>query len=407
MLEYFPINEQWVAIFTAVYSILERTAIIWAPLSLGFIAQMLWEEYVVAKFINTLDFILLEIKLPRDIEKTPLAMELVLQSLYQTSSGTWYDHWIKGKVRVWFSLELISEEGRIRFFIRTPAKFRKVIESHLYAHYPGIEVSQVEDYIGQAPFLHEKDEWDMWGADFVLTKADPYPIKTYIDYGLDKTDLEEENKSDPLNTTIEFLGSLGRDQYLWTQLLVQPVKDRFSKPDTLFGKHGWKDEAKRVVKELKEKSGGGDEGKGRASKRDSEVIHAIERSASKIGFDCGIRAMYLARRERFDGTLIPGVAGLYRQFNTEDLNGFRPTRTTDFDYPWQDYKGIRLARKKNDLFKAYVRRSYFYGPYKRRPFVLNAEELATIWHFPGRVTETPTFERIESRKSEPPTNLPV
>ena len=59
------------------------------------------------------------------------------------------------------------------------------------------------------------------------------------------------------------------------------------------------------------------------------------------------------------------------------------------------------------MFESYRLRSYFHPPHKRKHFVLNAEELATIYHFPGGVAQTPTFGRIESRKAEPPMNLPV
>lgn len=407
MLEFIALFDPYRPLFGRVYAFLSWSAVIWGPLFFGWIAQKLWKDYIQAKFIETLDFILLEVKLPRDITKTPLAMELVLQSMYQTSSGTWYDQWTKGKLRMWFSLEIVSEEGHVRFFIRTPGKFRKLIESHLYAHYPNIEVHQVEDYIAHAPFLHEPGEWDLFGCEFALTKPDPYPIKTYVDYGLDKPDLEEENKSDPMNSSIEYLASFGRDQFVWTQILIQPTKERFRADGSAFGTQNWKKEGERIIKVLKEKSGGGDEGKGKASKRDSEIIHAIQRSLSKIGFDCGIRTLYIARKERFEGVMIPGLVGMFRQYSSEDLNGFRPTHTTDFDFPWQDYHGIRLAKKKKEIFEAFVRRSYFYGPHKRIPFVLNSEELATIFHFPGRVSETPNFERIESKRAEPPANLPI
>ncbi|MCK5590431.1 MAG: hypothetical protein KAI72_00610, partial [Candidatus Pacebacteria bacterium] len=63
--------------------------------------------------------------------------------------------------------------------------------------------------------------------------------------------------------------------------------------------------------------------------------------------------------------------------------------------------------KKRTIFNAYKRRSYFYPPHKRKPLVFNIEELATIYHFPGMVAETPTFGRIDSRKGEAPINLPV
>ena len=39
---------------------------------------------------------------------------------------------------------------------------------------------------------------------------------------------------------------------------------------------------------------------------------------------------------------------------------------------------------------AYKRRSFFYTPFKTKPIVLNTEELATIYHFPGSmVAATP------------------
>jgi hypothetical protein len=59
------------------------------------------------------------------------------------------------------------------------------------------------------------------------------------------------------------------------------------------------------------------------------------------------------------------------------------------------------------MLRAYVDRGYFYPPYYGKYYVLTAEELATIYHFPGRVSTTPTFKRIESKKSEPPVNLPL
>ena len=59
------------------------------------------------------------------------------------------------------------------------------------------------------------------------------------------------------------------------------------------------------------------------------------------------------------------------------------------------------------MFDAYVKRGAFYAPFTRKLFVLNTEELATIYHFPGSVAKTPTISRIESKKGEPPTALPI
>ena len=392
-------------VLALIYTILSATAFVWAPLVLMWLAAHLWLVYRRMLYIQkNFQFIMLEVKVPRTVDKTPLAMELALHGFLQGRPYNWYDIWWVGEVKPWFSLELVSLEGDVKFFIRTPSKFKKLIESSIYAHYPDTEIHEVKDYVSLAPYIHAKDEWTMNGCTYSLTMPDPYPIKTYIDYGLDSTSTKEEMKSDPLASQIEFLGSFGRGQYMWFQIVIQMTGDRFKTPDTWFKHHDWKEEGKKVVKELQEKYAG--EVGTRATKRQTEIIQAIERSLGKPGFDVGMRAIYIAKKENFDGSNISGMRGAMRPFSTLDLNGFRSSGTS-FDFPWQDWNDWRQNRKKHKLYDAYVRRSWFYAPYKRKPFILNTEELATIFHFPGGVSETPTFSRIESRKGEPPANLPI
>jgi hypothetical protein len=293
----------------------------------------------------------------------------------------------------------------VRFYIWTPESFRKLIESHIYAHYPDIEVVEASDYVSLAPTTHEEGEWDLWGCEFALTKPDPYPIKTYVDYGLDSALLKEEQKSDPMTSLIEFLGTIGQDQFLWIQILVMANRPRYKTAGTWFGHHDWKTEGKNLIKEIKEKSKDA-EGKSTATKREQDILNAVERSLEKPGFDCGIRAINIARKDRFDAVNNAGLTNGFKQYSSADLNGFKAVGI-GFDYPWKDPWGKKLAQQKKDMFDAYIRRSYFYPPHKKKPFVLNIEELATIYHFPGGVAETPTFSRIESRKGEPPSDLPI
>lgn len=389
-----------------IYNIIAATAFLWGPVLSVWLAQKLWLTYVRADYIEkTFHFVMLEVKLPRVIGKTPVAMELVLQALYQPDKTNWWERWWKGEVVPWFSLELVSIEGAVKFFIRTPDRYKKLIEAAIYAQYPDIEVHEVEDYVSLAPYIGAQDKWGIWGCHFKLTKPDPYPIRTYIDYGLDSTMTDEENKSDPLSSLIEFLGQVGRDQQIWIQILVQPTAKRFNTQKKLFGRNDWQDEGKKLITDLQDKYAG--EFGMRATKRQTEIIHAIERSLGKIGFDTGIRALYIAKGDHFDSANKSSITNAFQQYSSQDLNGFRPTNSTGFDYPWQDFRDIRARIKKRRFYDAYVRRSWFHPPYVRKPFILNSEELATIYHFPGGVAETPTFHRIESRKGEPPTNLPI
>jgi hypothetical protein len=51
--------------------------------------------------------------------------------------------------------------------------------------------------------------------------------------------------------------------------------------------------------------------------------------------------------------------------------------------------------------------SMFFPSNKPKLFVLSTEELATIFHFPGMVSEAPSFKRVESKIAKPPSNLPI
>ncbi|MBI3420490.1 MAG: hypothetical protein HY006_00315, partial [Candidatus Sungbacteria bacterium] len=160
------------------------------------------------------------------------------------------------------------------------------------------------------------------------------------------------------------------------------------------------------------------------SKGEQEVVTAIQRNISKLGFETGIRFCYIARRDRYTIMVYPALIGIMKQYNSQFLNGFKPKNSVSVDYP--PYKKRREAMKKRALVAFYRERSWFYPPYTyyrhpswihpslfsfakaaSKPFVLNTEELATIYHFPGMVAAAPTIERIEAKKVEPPPNLPI
>lgn len=384
----------------------------WAPIIFGAIFWHEWIHFVQERYRSNMKWVILEIKLPKEIHKSPVAMEIALNSLYQMSGSiVWWDKYWKGKIKDWFSLEMVSIEGHIKFFIRTPAIYKNVIEAQIYGQYPDIEIYEVPDYTRYVDYRGKEGEWEMVGIEYSLSKPDPYPIKTYVDYGLDKEGIKEEFKIDPLTSVIEYLGSVGPGEQVWIQILVQSPNKRFKKKDG--SKGDWKDEGKAIIDELTKRNEKTAEGMPAfkmlmMTKGEQEVIGAIERSMSKLGFDCGIRALYLVKKDKFDPSNIKALGGILRPFTTNNLNGFKPLLfTAGFDYPWNDFNGIRLTHLRKEQFKAYKQRAWFYLPRKLKPFVLTSEELATLYHFPGGVAQTPTFGRIASRKGEAPVNLPV
>ena len=404
----FVIAEFFTYLLPKVIDIMVLLSPIWGVLFLVIIFWNVWLAYVRADFLSKQEYKLLEIELPKEQFKSPLAMELVLNTLNQTGGdGTFIDRYIKGKVRPWFSLELISIEGNVHFFIWTRKNFVDLVESQIYSQYPSSKIIEVEDYTN---FLkYTKHEFSLWGCEFKLTKADPYPIKTYVDYGLDK-DPKEEQKIDPISPTIEFLGSIGQKEYIWIQILIRANKKEKIKKGSWFKKTDWRGEAEDLVNEMLKRDSKTkiSEEHPNLTKEEQEVISAIQQSISKAGFDCGIRGIYLAETDKFKPINITGLTGTFKQYSSANLNGIVPTGgSTIFDYPWQDFRQIRQNKIRKELFDSYRRRSYFHLPYKKKAFVLSSEELATIFHFPGQVVQTPTLKRIESSRSEPPINLPT
>lgn len=400
--------------------------------TLAYFAWNLWMSYVQTEFIRELKWTMLEIKPPKEVFKSPLAMEIMLNSLYQTGGhGNWLQKYWQGAVRSWFSLEIVSIEGNIHFYIRTLTKFKGVIESQIYAQYPQAEVSEVADYTANVPAFSKDGPIALWGTGLVLTKDDPYPIKTYIDYGLDRAvgSLDEEQRIDPITPMLEFMGSIGVGEQIWFQIIVRADTKRFAiknKDGVEEAGKGWTDKAKDIIKgmnaALNEKDAEGKVTARRATRGEQGVIEAIERNASKFGFDAGIRTIYLTAADKFDANRIAGVTGMIRQYNSNDFNSFKVEGATGFDFPWQDLSGTKIVKVKRDILGAYKARAYFYGgfditkpdkyftyPEKSggKPFILSTEELATMFHLPGRVAETPSFTRIEATKAEPPANLPI
>jgi hypothetical protein len=384
---------------------------LWVPLFLINIFSRTWVSYVRSKFLieKSKSAVLLEVTLPPEISKSPKAMELVLDAIHKPfGETTWIDRYIAGKVRGVFSLEIVSLGGRVHFYIWTWKDFIRDIQNHLYAQYPEAEIIEVPDYT--KAIKYKKEEYSLFGAEFVLSAPDPYPIKTYIDYGLDK-DPKEEFKIDPMTPFLEGLGALTAGHQIWMQIHIRAhvKEDRavwwspFKKTDK------WKDQVQTEIEDIiKKRRVQGDEGAPVImTEFEKTKVDALEKSTTKPGFDVGIRAVYFAPKDIFDASYIGTMMGSLKQYSSEGLNGFKPLTTTSFVYPWQDFRGMRIDAKKRYIFDAYRRRSWFHPPYKRKHFVLNSEELATIYHFPGSTVSTPGIQRVDAKKVDAPSNIPT
>jgi hypothetical protein len=380
----------------------------------------LWVDYVRCSNFLATKYTVLELKLPKETFKSPQAMEVFLNSLHNTADGNFYAQYWNGETRPWYSLELISIEGAVKFMIWTEDRRKSNLMSALYSQFPEIEVKEVEDYTRSVHF--DPNQIRIWGAEFKFaSKEKAHPLKTYVDYGLDK-DPKEEFKVDPLVPFIEFLGSVPPNQQVWIQILIRAhLKDRRKKGSIFEKEDSWVEESKKLVNDMMKRdpktkvAGTKDEATGftklpSISEGEKAIIDAVERRVTKQAFDVGIRTLYISKKDAFSMPFgVGGIMSNIKHFSAPHMNSFKPEKKWHplLDYPWQDFRNMRRNKFGRQVLSAYRQRSYFYAPFKRKPLVMNSEELATLYHFPGSVSKAPNLERVPSKKSEAPGNLPI
>lgn len=369
------------------------------------------------KYLASLEWVLLEIKVPREVNKSPKGMEQVFAALYGIFLGPvrWQDKFFKGKVPDWFSFEMAGTGGDIHFYVRTQTKYRNLVESQIYAQYPDAELAEVEDYLSVLPSFLPNDEYDLWGGELIFSKEDAYPIRTYPEFEEKGTGPDIAKRIDPVASLAETLSTLEYKEYISVQLLIRPAGEGWIKKgqavvDKLMGKKAKaeSDLFAKVVLGIDALLPGGSPAK-KEEKQEREqlspgkqdVLKAVEHGFTKLGFEAGIRLVYIFPQKMFHITHLAAMNGAFKQFASPSLNSFKLNKNTTPPIRGFLYK-----------HKAYVRKSRMYSKLRERlfvkkPIILTTEELATVYHFPDVSVKSPMLPRVEAKKGEPPAGLPI
>lgn len=371
-----------------------------------------WMHYIQHQFIDdpAQKPILLELLIPKDEMKSPRAMEVVFESLhYSLQMNPIFQTQFKGHVRPWFSLEIASTEGKLHFYLWTWEKLRDRVEAAFYGQYPNLQIVEADhDYSKRYDFDLDKPE--MWGCSFKLEKGDAYPIKTYYEFELEK-DPKAEHRVDPFITMLEMMSTMGKHEHMWFQFLFQMEHT-----------DAWKDDVMKEIDRIYESATPehpgakpGDKVKGFPQLRplQYELIKGMERCVTKHAFRVGIRGMVITDPGHFNFGHSQTTQRMFGQNNAHEGSEYYNVLKLDpeqhlagFDWPWEDYKGIRRSARARKLLDSYQKRSYFHPPYIMDPIILTTEELATLFHIPGGESQVLGLTKTESKRGAPPPNLP-
>lgn len=402
----------------------------WIFLIFAFIygALIFWLEYRRGLYDQKRKFVILAVDIPKNNEQSPKAVEQIFDHLFgaQTSPKL-EDKWIAGKLPESFSLEIISIGGYIQFLIQSPEVYRDLVEAAIYAQYPDAEIFEVGDYTEKFKGMKfPNEEYNLWGTELVLSSSYVYPIKTYVNF---EHGLSQELK-DPLASLMENFSKLGPNEQLWLQYVVTPADN------------DWKgecvDEAKKLIgakvkvkKSMLDKaidapfkilSGAtdiistGTVAEKKEEKKDAPSqmqylspgekfsVEEVEKKAGHNGFWVKARLIYLAKKSAFDpGRRVDAIMGSLSQFNgSNSFKNHKKKKTKVYGL----FKKWRLDYRRTNILRQYRMRARQYEP-GYYGYILNSEELATIFHFPIYLVKAPLMKKTETKKAEPPMTLPI
>lgn len=361
---------------------------IWMPIA-AVLCFLAWRNYRQIDFNRNVKSTLLVLEIPRTNDKQELAAEQLFASLH----GILRDRKelrLNSGVQEHLSFEIASVNGQIRFYVWVPRTLQNFVESQIYSQYPTVQIHEAdEDYV-----VHERDHPVIYTSEITLTDSEYLPIKRFQNFEVD-----------PLagvTGTLAKLESTGDE--LWVQILVRPIAD-----DWQAGSDKWINGVKSgspfanlaggsslslassVASALwKPPEANSKDSKPAApkelSERDKIRIAEAQAKAAKLGYQVKIRLAYLGNSVVDARLRMQAVVGSFKQFNSTNLNGFRM---------------VGASFKREDL--AHYRSRVF----DDRGFILNIEELASLYHLPHTNVETPNIIWASAKTAEPPAKLPV
>lgn len=419
----------------------------WVLFVTGFL-YMLWflyKEETQHQFVSGIQWVFLEIKVPKENTTSTLAVEAIFAQMHALHrSLTFAETYVEGQFQQWYSLEIISMGGKVSFVIRTPKRYQHLVESAFYSQYPTAEIKEISDYMENFHYdvNDESHSHDFFGTEWKMTEDSVIPFKTYKEF---EHPAAEEKVIDPLVNTIETLERIAPDEFLGLQILIQPIQndeweerahnkikeltgeemphklsfiDFFLTPFTWFAKFSYREAfLKHAEHENSEKS------KPRnnwlnMTEGEKQRVTLIENKINKACFNTKIRLLYIGPKERYDKIKRFELIGAIRHLSPGGGAGIHNTLKTDkrvwtkvdplfspgLERPYLEWE---TKRRKRLFLTGYKNRSIYIGSPK---FLLSTEEIATLFHFPITTEGTlvpANVQTVESKKIRPPANLPI
>lgn len=361
---------------------------VWIPIVLV-LAYLTFRNYRRIDAVKSIESVLLILEIPKANDKSELAAEQLFASLHGILRDKNELKFTSG-IQEHLSFEIASVNGQIRFYVWVPKTLQSFVEGQIYSQYPSVQIHAAdEDYV-----THERRHSVVYTSEITLTGSEFLPIKTFQSFEVDPLA--------GITGTLAKLESTGEE--LWVQVLARPIPDEWHKasdnwiktvktgnPFAFLTGEGFSFKwigglLEALSKPPEQGIGSGGGAPKELSDRDKTRISEAEKKATKLGYQVKIRLVYLGESTTNAKLRMQAIVGTFKQFNSTNLNGFIMTGSS--------FKKEDLAQYKARLFTD-------------RGFILNIEELASVFHLPHTNVETPNIVWASIKTAEPPAKLPV
>lgn len=318
--------------------------------------------------------VVLLLQVPRTNEKKELAAEQMFASLHGLLTMPAKGRFQQAE-RERISFEIAVLKKRIGFYVWVPEYLKSFVEEQIYAQYPTVHISEVEDYA-----VHGEQQFStVLSTELRLTSNDTLPIKTFQSFEVD-----------PLAAITATLAKFDDNEEAWIQVIIRPAPNN------------WHRKSEKYIAGLRGGGGSGgmtgllgalwappENGGGSATKpADYEQIRikGAEEKSQKLAFESQVKIVYRGNLTPAQARLrVQSIVASYKQFNTTYLNGFESKRVAEDPQAPEKYQ-TRAFQK---------------------GFICNIEEAATLYHLPHTNVETPFILWANAQTAEPPANLPI
>lgn len=306
---------------------------------------------------RSLDYVLLQIAVPRDNEIKIDAAEQMFASIHSIHKSGFLS---KFKAQDHISFEIVAKKEDIRFYVASPRKYVDLLEKQIHGSYPGADVKEVDEY------NIFSQEGKVSFAALKLKYADFFPIRTYRDLPVD-----------PLSSITSVLAKMGDGEAAAIQILVQPAGSK------------WREWGRSYIAKTKKDEANPEKA---SFKVDPKSLEAIEHEIAKPGFHSVVRLVVSSTSQEAAKMHLDNLLSSFSQF-ASDHNKF-----TKVKFPLKKLFMVDFIYRYFPIFNL---------PFFTQHSILNSDELATIFHFPNKSVETAFIFWLNAKRAPAPSQVPT